>query len=246
MNIQPTGFETFNRPVVETLLINTASIMEEASGVRSPREYVILHKDDCPMCSNGGDMRIIFLAVKDNCWCQWMYQFAHEYCHHLINGAMNGGLTGLQWFEETLCELASLFCLSKSQNPQLWSQLGCPRYALSVQTYIDSLVHATFPLRQDYYSWNNVDNPLGIRPWLGILGETSTPGKEKYQRNLYSAVASLLLPPFLRMPRLWHIIAHIGDSARWQSLEELLSHLESEMPADCLAGLQELRRILLG
>lgn len=246
MNIQSTGFGAFSRPVVEALLINTASIMEEISGVKSPREYIILHKDDCPMCSNGGDIRIIFLTVKDNYWCQWTYQFAHEYCHHLINGAMNGGLTGLQWFEETLCELASLFCLSKSQNPGLWNQWGCPHYAPCVQSYLDTHLYESLHLRQEYYLWNNCEHHLGIRPWLDILEEKSIPGKEKYQRNLYNAVASLLLPSFLRTPELWHIIAHIGDSSRWQSLEELLSHLESEMSEAFHADLQELRRILLG
>lgn len=193
-----------------------------------------------------GDIRIIFLTVKDNYWCQWTYQFAHEYCHHLINGAMNGGLTGLQWFEETLCELASLFCLSKSQNPGLWNQWGCPHYAPCVQSYLDTHLYESLHLRQEYYLWNNCEHHLGIRPWLDILEEKSIPGKEKYQRNLYNAVASLLLPSFLRTPELWHIIAHIGDSSRWQSLEELLSHLESEMSEAFHADLQELRRILLG
>ena len=64
------------------------------------------------MCSNIGNDRIIYLHTRGDFWCQWIYQFAHEYCHHIINGTMTGELSGLMWFEESVCELASMYNLN--------------------------------------------------------------------------------------------------------------------------------------
>lgn len=50
----------------------------------STKRCGVIHWEGGPMCSNHVDEHIIYLSVKDNYWCQWVYQFAHEYCHHLI------------------------------------------------------------------------------------------------------------------------------------------------------------------
>lgn len=75
------------------------------------RKCIVLYKEEGPMCSLIGDSHLIFLAVRDNYWCQWVYQFAHEYCHHLINGPLSGEWSKMLWFEETICELSSLYNL---------------------------------------------------------------------------------------------------------------------------------------
>ncbi|MCM1093736.1 MAG: hypothetical protein NC421_07260 [Lachnospiraceae bacterium] len=78
------------------------------------------------------------------------------------------------------------------------------------------------------------------------MEETSTQGNVQYPRNLYNAVASLILPIFLRNDRLWEILQHIGDSEKWKSLEELLSHLKSKATPVYEEDLKELSSILLG
>lgn len=193
-----------------------------------------------------GLKRIVCLNAKAVRWSQWIYQLAHEGCHHLIDGTMSVQLSGENWFEESLCETASLFCLSKLSRHTIWQQWGCPRYALCVQSYLDNQLHESVFLRQSYYSWNNVEQSLGIRPWLGILGETSTQGITPEQRTLCNAVASLILPTFLRTPRLWEILGHIAPSENWQSLEALLAHLESKVAPDVSDAVRELRTVLLG
>lgn len=62
-----------------------------------------------PRCSNIMSERWIFLHVSQDYWCQWIYQFAHEYCHHLINGAMSDDIIGLIWFEESI--VSYLLCI---------------------------------------------------------------------------------------------------------------------------------------
>lgn len=49
---------------------------------------------------------VIQLHTDGMFWSQYAYQFAHEFCH-VVCGARPGDRSNL-WFEETLCELASL------------------------------------------------------------------------------------------------------------------------------------------
>jgi hypothetical protein len=59
---------------------------------------------------------IIRVNTRDRAWAQLAFQFAHELCHVLCNyrDAHNPQL----WFEETLCECASLFALRRMA--QIW------------------------------------------------------------------------------------------------------------------------------
>ncbi len=54
----------------------------------------------------------IYLSVHDTYWSQYVYQFAHELCHVLTRFDRFKGHKH-KWFEETLCELASLFALHR-------------------------------------------------------------------------------------------------------------------------------------
>ena len=54
---------------------------------------------------------IINLNTRDRFWCQYAFQFAHE-IGHIICGFRKGDKSNL-WFEETICEVASLFALEK-------------------------------------------------------------------------------------------------------------------------------------
>lgn len=52
---------------------------------------------------------VIQLDTGGRLWCQYAYQFAHEFCHVLC-GSRPGERSNL-WFEETLCETASLYAI---------------------------------------------------------------------------------------------------------------------------------------
>ena len=44
-------------------------------------------------------------------WCQYAFQFAHEFCHILCNYTAEEKAN--KWFEESICELASLYALRR-------------------------------------------------------------------------------------------------------------------------------------
>lgn len=58
---------------------------------------------------------VVYLTARDDRWYQFAYQFSHEFCHILSNFQRKGGggeiVRDNQWFEEAVCETASLFAL---------------------------------------------------------------------------------------------------------------------------------------
>lgn len=64
-----------------------------------------------------------------------------------------------------------------------------------------------------------------------------------YHRDLYNAIAVLLFPLFLENPHLWKLIMHIGDIRVWQSLEDLLNHLQLKADDTYLESFLKMRRV---
>jgi len=60
----------------------------------------------------GGERRI-WLATSGTLWAQLAYQFAHEYCHTFTKHWLSPLDHKNMWFAESLCELASMWCMLK-------------------------------------------------------------------------------------------------------------------------------------
>ena len=52
---------------------------------------------------------VMRLDTEGTYWCQYAYQFAHEFCHVVCG--YDKDFQGNKWFEETLCETASIFVI---------------------------------------------------------------------------------------------------------------------------------------
>lgn len=208
------AFGSTNYKVVRSLLHMVDRNMMRALGkpMFSTRQCIIMPTDGVPMCSKAGELHLIFLNSKENYWCQWVYQFAHEYCHHLIDGPLSGEWSQLLWFEETICELSSLYNLNKMVGFCMMS--GLQVYVPSVQNYLGNLL-----------TKNKNTYCLDVRGGWYKRFEVSL-GELEYQRDLYNAIAVMMLPLFLENPSLWKLILSIGDIRSWKSLFELFSHIE--------------------
>lgn len=195
----------------------------------STQRCQVFYMEDGPMCSKVGEEHIIFLSVKDNHWCQWVYQFAHEYCHHLINGTLSGEWSDLMWFEETICELSSLYNMNKMIGFCVTN--GLQVYAPSVEGYLNNLLSKnkdTYCLSVDGGWYRQFEDSLKVK---------------QYQRDLYNAIAVMMYPLFMENPRLWKMILNIGDIRSWTSLEDLFSHLEATADDSYRDSLSRLRRL---
>ena len=226
------GFGTPCYPIVKSFLYMVDINMMEALALPpfSSKHCIVLHTEGEPMCADVEGNHLVFLSVKDNYWCQWVYQFAHEYCHHLINGLLSGEWSKMLWFEETICELSSLYNLFMMKSFCLNN--GLAHYEPSVNDYL-----------------NNQLNNKGKRTYqLSEEGGWYEAYKEQlsangYQRDLYNAIAVLLFPLFMENPHLWKLIMHIGDIRDWQSLEALLNHLQSNVDDTYLESFLKMRHL---
>ena len=131
--------------------------------------------------SKDGKYRIGLSANNRN-WCQYVFQFAHELGHIICN--FKKGDQSNQWFEESLCEAASLFALNKiSEN---WE--NSPPYpdwksfAIEFKNYRDARIrNSSYPENFHLPSWWEKNRSL--------LSKNSTLRKE----NLWVAITLLNL-----------------------------------------------------
>ncbi len=138
------------------------------------------------------------LTAKDKYWCQYAYQFAHEFCH-ILSGHNRLRGNPNNWFHESICELSSLFVLR--------------RMAQSWRT------HPPYPGKENYsaslkdYAQNKIDQhrksvPTGsFSTWLS--GKEDKLRRYKYHRDLNGVVAITLLQLFEKTPTGWNAVRHL-------------------------------------
>jgi len=135
----------------------------------------------------------IRLSARDCLWCQYVYQFAHELCHVMTNFDRHRSRRH-RWFDESLCELASLFVLHRLaaawvEEPPA-AVAGATAYAPHFATYAADTAG-------QYPRVRRADLPR----WLG--DNAAALSRSRYQRKLNGTAAVALLRPFLENPSLW-------------------------------------------
>lgn len=230
------NFGNYYREIVHDLLLSVDTNFSSALNIPpfSTRNCIIEYRDEGPMCSNIAGVHFIFLHVTGNSFQQWLYQFSHEYCHHLINGKMTSSIYGLMWFEETVCDLASLYQLHTIYNQ--WS------------THSNQIKKALSPTFREYLSlylpehkqlFSATHHPGFLSLWEQILFEP------KYHRDHYNAIATKMFPLFVENPSLWKMILYFGDMRNWNSLSDLFEHLHQTADDSYSKSLSDLKKLLL-
>ena len=135
----------------------------------------------------------IRLTAWGNGWPQYAYQFAHELCHVMTNFDRVKEHRH-KWFEESLCELASLFVLYRlakaraADPPAGISAAGS--YAPAHAEYARSEMGKSAPVPRSGL-------PAWMKANIGTMEENST------KRCLNRVVAVALLDCFRKDPALW-------------------------------------------
>jgi len=217
--------------VIRSLLYMVDTSMKTALDCScfSTKKCFVRNKEGIPLCTKAGDDHIIYLSAKDNYWCQWVYQFAHEYCHHLIDGLLSGEWSSMLWFEETICELSSLYNLNRMIGFCMTNDLQ--GYAPSVDVYLKNLLKKNkdiFCLSVEGGWYKQFEDSLKVK---------------QYHRDLYNAIAVMMYPLFIHNPNLWKIILNIGDIRSWSSLEELFGYLQSKADVSYSASLKRMQKM---
>ena len=162
----------------------------------------------------------IKISAKGRFWCQYVFQFSHE-LGHLICKTKRGNSAN-DWFEETLCETASLFALNQlsktwSNNPPFpnWKS-----YAKEFRNYrIKRVKESAYPDNFVISSWwkNN----------RNILSKNANLRKQ----NLWMAIQ--ILDIIEKQPRAaWSACEWLNHSKNYvpQNLEQYLQNWKSACP----------------
>ena len=135
----------------------------------------------------------VFLSARDTYWSQYVYQFSHELCH-ILTRFDRYKTHRHKWFEESLCELASLHALRSLAR--VWKEdppsgvYEASAFARHHQSYAENVERKTpIPPQSDLPAW------LGRN--IGLLRGNPT------RRDLNRVVAVSLLSSFRQNPALW-------------------------------------------
>lgn len=136
---------------------------------------------------------VVRLDTEGTYWSQYSYQWSHELCHILCRYRADG--QDNKWFEETLCELASLYVLRRMSeswaNEPPYPNWRDYRHAL--RKYADDVIASReqipLPELAAYYARH-----------AGTLRRTPT------DRDRNGAIAAALLPLFEESPEHWEAV----------------------------------------
>ena len=145
-----------------------------------------------------GEIRVL-LNTRDTFWAQYAYQFGHELCHVLCNyrEADNPQL----WFEESLCETASLFVLRRMADT--WKTdppyHNWKSFAPAFDNYVDERLSNTAKLEeQSFAEW--------------YRNHRAELEKEGTNRALNQVVAVRVLLPLLQLkPQHWQALDFVNQ-----------------------------------
>ncbi|MBM83025.1 MAG: hypothetical protein CMJ78_20890 [Planctomycetaceae bacterium] len=162
---------------------------------------------------------IVKLDTGANAWAQCAFQFAHEFCHVLCNyrNVPNQQL----WFEETLCEVASLYSLRRMGE--------------------------TWKTKPPYRNWSSYSAALAnyAANRINKLDTEKTTIAEFYkkhesklqesagQRELNGYIAVKLLPMFEKNASAWQTVRYInlGPKEENESFKAYLSGWHDRVPS---------------
>jgi hypothetical protein len=153
---------------------------------------------------------VIGLATRDTFWSQYAFQFAHEFCHALMDHAndwrrlWHNGDHANQWVEETFCEVASLFALramgkawDTSPPYKHWRSYG-EKLTEYAQKRLDDPKHQ-LPAGKTFAAWFAEAEPIQRKKWT---------------RENNTIVAIRLLPLFEAEPAGWDALPALNLCTR--------------------------------
>jgi hypothetical protein len=206
----------------------------------------VYHRPDHPQTDSrrAGNRIAIGLTARDTHWAQYTFQFAHEYCHALINYSNDDrGLTRDRryanlWLEESLCETASLFTLRALSRSWLiapphaaWRDYA-PWFAAYAEERL-ALPEHHLPAGTSFVVWFRANEPA--------LRRSPT------ERSRNTIIATQLLPIFEAEPRGWEALAFFNRASinPKSSLTQYLAQWRSRSPSGLESFVTKIEAVFL-
>ena len=170
--------------------------------------------------AKNGDLQVK-LTSKDTFWAQHSYQFAHEICHCLCR-FKDGDKTNM-WFEESLCETASLFAL-RAMSKDWQTKPPYPNW----KSYSRALYDYAEKLLQD--PERSLPENMTIKQWY--LKNKESLEKDAINRKLNAVVAKEILKFLEKDPHHWEAVFWINEKRTTEkvSFEVYLRNWKTSVP----------------
>lgn len=229
IRVEGGGWGQARKEKIETVLYSVADELMARLPKKLSAPIVVTHTESNPIAlyerGTNGEY-LVHLHASGEDWQFYVYEFAHELCHILSNYEENLGADTSkynQWFEETLCETASLYTLknlaatweSAPPSPEWSAQAG------RLRRFYDLLInegHRRLPPHSPLASWLR-DNEDALK-------------QDPYLRKKNEVVANLLLPLFETKAENWDSLTYLNlnpADAR-SNLEQYLEHWYQNAP----------------
>lgn len=166
-----------------------------------------------------GEIRVR-LNTGDRLWAQHAFQFAHEFGHILCN--YDPAPNRNKWFEESICEAASLFALRRMAK--VWER--DPPYP-NWKSYAPSLASYA----EDRMKNSQLPDGASLAAWYREHADSLYRDPVMREKNLI--VATALLPLFEKEPEHWASVAYLNVTAprESQTFSTYLAEWHTRCPA---------------
>lgn len=213
IRVGESGWGNADKDDIERVLYSVAAELEPYFPHGKMPPIKVEHGDDTPIAlyeKVSGGQYVILLTAKDRHWSQIAYQFAHELTHVLSNfdnGAWRRAKAQdpNQWFEESMCEAASLFALKQmaitwetSPPYEQWKS-----YAPALRRYAEDMTresHRVLPAGVTLASWFS-KNEKAVRT-------------DPYKRASNEIVAMRLLALLEQHPESWGAVSYLNRDSQ--------------------------------
>lgn len=212
------------------MLQSVAAILLEHFPGRRLYPIVVSHGADRPLTlyrKSRDETYQVRLSATDAQWTRYAYEFAHELSHILTNYDHQVDVQAARfngWFEEALCEAASLYVLKRLAFE--WEvrppHPGWRAYAPRFQQYVERFL---------YESHRRLPPEVTLAIWFD-QHEQALRGSP-HLRNHNEVVANLLLPLFEENAEFWEAIGYLNvDRSGGDSFREYLQRWHDNAPED--------------
>ncbi|MGB8856519.1 MAG: hypothetical protein WCC58_07585 [Burkholderiales bacterium] len=231
IRVGASGWGDADKEDVERVLYSVAAELEPYFPHGKLPPIKVEHGNDTPIVlfeKVAGGQYVIQLTAKGRHWSQLAYQFAHELTHVLSNFDNNAireskSSDPNQWFEEAICEAASLFALK--QMAVTW-EVAPPyeqwkAYAPSLRRYADEMKRE---------SHRELPAGMTLASWFGK--NESIVRDDPYRRANNEVVATRLLALLEQQPQSWGAISYLNHDkdANAADIREYLQYWYEDCP----------------
>lgn len=195
------------------MLLNNASLISPNKDI----QIQISGKYEAPETLNIISPALIKLAIKNTIyWAQVVFQFAHEYCHYLINSPSNPQAND-EWFEEVICECASRYVLLKLNN-----DVEAQKYFKGF--FKEHAINREDPLIEEKFALNSL-NENSV-----ILAKLRNNHSSQNSRKYFNHIANLIMPIILTNDSFWQSIPGLARFKNDNTFMENLNEWYKESP----------------